>query len=132
MTRTFAFGKWPKRMREVYEVVLKSQVAAIKVVEPGVSTKAIDSVARDIIADAGYGDRFGHGLGHGIGLDIHEGPRVAQLGETILKAGMIVTIEPGVYLPGVGGVRIEDDILVTATGASNLCSLPKTLDWATR
>ena len=132
MTRTLCPGKWPKRMREVYEVVLAAQVAAIKAVGPGVSTKAVDRVARDIIADAGYGDRFGHGLGHGIGLDIHEGPRVAQLGETTLKAGMIVTIEPGVYLPGVGGVRIEDDILVTATGFTNLCSLPKSLDWATR
>lgn len=132
MTRTFTLGRWSGPMREVYEVVLDAQVAAIKAVGPDVSTKAIDRVARDIIAEAGYGDRFGHGLGHGIGLDIHEGPRVAQLGETKLKPGMIVTIEPGVYLPGVGGVRIEDDVLVTATGATNLCSLPKTLDWAAR
>ena len=140
MTRTFCFGKWPGRLREVYMVVLEAQLAAIKAVGPGVSTRAVDRVARDIITDAGYGDRFGHGLGHGIGLDIHEGPRIAQQGETTLKAGMIVTIEPGVYLSsvvarvgsGVGGVRIEDDILVTATGATNLCSLPKSLDWATR
>lgn len=132
MTRTFNLGRWSKRMREVYEVVLEAQLAAIKAVEPGVTTREVDRVARSIIDDAGYGDRFGHGLGHGIGLDIHEGPSVAQRDETTLKPGMIVTIEPGVYLPGVGGVRIEDDILVTATGASNLCSLPKTLDWATR
>lgn len=132
MTRTFSLGKWSKTMAEVYEVVLAAQVAAIKAVGPGVSTRAVDKVARDIITDAGFGDRFGHGLGHGIGLDIHEGPRVAKAGESVLKAGMIVTIEPGVYLPGVGGVRIEDDILVTATGRTNLCSLPKSLDWATR
>jgi len=132
MTRTISLGRWPRKLRAVYEVVLEAQIAAIKAVGPGVSTKALDGVARDIIASAGYGDRFGHGLGHGIGLDIHEGPRVAQLGDTTLKAGMIVTIEPGVYLPGVGGVRIEEDILVTATGATNLCSLPKSLDWATR
>lgn len=132
MTRTFSLGTWSKKMAQVYEIVLAAQVAAIKAVGPGVSTRAVDSAARDIIADAGYGDRFGHGLGHGIGLDIHEGPRVAQQAETTLEAGMIVTIEPGVYLPGVGGVRIEDDILVTASGATNLCSLPKSLDWATR
>jgi Xaa-Pro aminopeptidase len=142
MTRTFCLGRWPKAMAGVYEVVLAAQVAAIKAVGPGVSTKDVDRVARDIIADAGYGERFGHGLGHGIGLDIHEGPRLAKTGESVLRAGvlragvlrpgMIVTIEPGVYLPGVGGVRIEDDILVTATGRTNLCSLPKSLDWATR
>lgn len=132
MTRTFCLGKWPRGLDRVYEVVLEAQVAAIKAVKPGASTRDVDAVARDIITEAGYGDRFGHGLGHGIGLDIHEGPRVARLGESTLKPGMIVTIEPGVYLPGVGGVRIEDDILVTATGASNLCSLPKSLHWATR
>jgi len=132
MTRTLNLGRWSKAMTEIYEVVLAAQVAACKAVGPGVSTRVVDSAARDIIAEAGFGDRFGHGLGHGIGLDVHEGPRVAQQDETTLKAGMIVTIEPGVYLPGVGGVRIEDDVLVTASGATNLCSLPKSLDWATR
>ncbi len=131
MTRTFCLGKWPAKMREVYRVVLEAQEAAIEAIAPGKTCGEIDAVARGIIERAGYGARFGHGLGHGIGLDIHEGPRLARGIGTTLEPGMVVTVEPGVYLPGIGGVRIEDDILVTAKGGMNLCRLPKEMEWAT-
>ncbi len=131
MTRTFCLGKWPARMGEVYRVVLEAQEAAIAAIAPGKTCGEIDAVARGIIEKAGYGERFGHGLGHGIGLDIHENPRLARGMGTVLEPGMVVTVEPGVYLPGVGGVRIEDDILVTAHGRMNLCRLPKEMEWAT-
>lgn len=131
MTRTFSIGSWSRKMREVYELVLEAHLAAIDAAKPGMTCAELDGVARRIITDAGYGAQFGHGLGHGIGLDIHEGPRVMATNKTVLEPGMVITIEPGVYLPGVGGVRIEDDILLTDRGARNLCSLPKTLEWAT-
>lgn len=132
MTRTFSFARWPKVMREIYEVVLEAQIAACDAVAPGITGAQLDSIARDIIDNAGYGDRFGHSLGHGIGLDVHELPRLARTSKDILEPGMIVTIEPGIYLPGVGGVRIEDDVLVTERGGKNLSRLPKDIDWATR
>lgn len=131
MTRTFSLGSWNKKMREVYEIVLEAHLVAIDAARPGITCAALDAVARRVISDAGYGGQFGHGLGHGIGLDIHEGPRVMATSQTVLEPGMVITIEPGVYLPGVGGVRIEDDILLTDRGARNLCSLPKSLEWAT-
>lgn len=131
MTRVFAFGSWPRVLREVYEIVLAAQMAAIAAAKPGMTCAELDGVARGIITKAGYGKEFGHGLGHGIGLDIHEGPRLFTSTKTPLEAGMVITIEPGVYLPGVGGVRIEDDIVITPKGARNLCSLPKDLKWAT-
>ncbi len=131
MTRTFSLGSWPRKMKEIYEVVLEAHLAAIDAVKPGMTCSELDGVARGIITKAGYGKEFGHGLGHGIGLDIHEGPRLFTTTTTALEVGMVITIEPGVYLPGVGGVRIEDDILVTDRGARNLCSLPKGLEWAT-
>lgn len=132
MTRTITFGRWPKPLAEVYEIVLEAQQAAIDAIEPGKSCASIDAVARQIITKAGYGDAFGHGLGHGIGLDIHEAPSVSSQSNTMLAPGMVITVEPGVYLPGIGGVRIEDDILVTERGRRNLCSLPKSLEWSTR
>jgi Xaa-Pro aminopeptidase len=131
MTRVFALGSWPRKLREVYEVVLGAQMAAMEAARPGMTASELDGVARGIIAKAGYGREFGHGLGHGIGLDIHESPRLFTSTTTALEPGMVITIEPGVYLPGVGGVRIEDDILITDRGARSLCSLPKDLKWAT-
>ncbi|GJQ29398.1 MAG: peptidase M24 [Phycisphaerae bacterium] len=132
MTRTFAFGKWPAKVKEIYRIVLEAQLAAAEALAPGKSTRAIDAVARDLITKAGYGQAFGHGLGHGLGFNGHEEPRLTHmLTETTLQPGMVVTIEPGIYLPGVGGVRIEDDYVITPTGAQNLCSLPKSLDWST-
>lgn len=131
MTRTFHFGRWSERMRDIYEIVLEAHLAAIDAIRPGVEARRVDQVARDIIARAGYAEQFGHGLGHGIGLNIHEAPRLAASSETVLRPGMVVTVEPGIYLPGIGGVRIEDDILVTERGRRNLCTLPKDLKWAT-
>ncbi len=130
MTRTYALGKMPKRIKEIYAIVLESQLAAIDAIRPGVTAREIDSVARAIIADAGFGDRFGHGLGHGIGLDVHEMPGVSFRSpkSMILQPGMIVTVEPGIYLPGIGGVRIEDDVLVTKRGKRVLSKYPKDLE----
>ncbi len=132
MTRTFSLGRWSKAMREIYEIVLEAQLAALDAIRPGALMKDVDTAARDVIAEAGYADRFGHGLGHGVGLDIHEAPRLARASEGALEAGMVVTVEPGIYLPGTGGVRLEDLVVVTDRGSRNLSSLPKNLDWATR
>ncbi len=128
LTRVLVTGKISPKLQKVYGVVLKAQLAAIDAIRPGVTCESIDSVARKIIAKAGYGKQFGHGLGHGTGLDIHEAPRLSQGQSTLLKAGMIVTVEPGIYLPGWGGVRIEDDILVTKSGHEVLTSVPKQLE----
>jgi len=128
LTRILVTGKISPKLRKVYGVVLKAQVAAIKAIRPGVTCEAVDQVARSIIVKAGYGKRFGHGLGHGTGLEVHEAPRLSQGQSTVLVPGMIVTVEPGIYLPGWGGVRIEDDILVTRDGYEVLTSVPKELD----
>jgi len=132
MTRTLALGKWPRQLAEVYDVVLEAHEKAASALGPGVRCRDVDSAARDHITAAGYGRMFGHGLGHGLGLRVHESPRLSQLaGDDTLKPGHVVTVEPGVYLPGVGGVRIEDDYAITERGAKNLCTLPKTRRWAT-
>ncbi len=128
LTRILVTGKISPKLRKIYGVVLKAQLAAIKAIRPGVTCQQVDAKARDIIAEAGYGKYFGHGLGHGTGLDIHEAPRLSQGQSTELKSGMIVTVEPGIYIPGWGGVRIEDDILVTRSGHEVLTSVPKQLD----
>lgn len=133
MTRTVCFGKWPAKIREIYSICLEAHAASASLLRAGRSNREVDRAARDIIARAGYGDRFGHGLGHGIGLDIHEGPRLSQAAdEAPLRAGQVVTIEPGIYLPGIGGVRLENDYLVTKSGSECLASLPMDLGWATR
>jgi Xaa-Pro aminopeptidase len=133
MTRVVSLGKWPAKIREIYAIVLEAQEAAAAALAPGKSTAQIDGVARGIIERAGYGPRFGHGLGHGLGLDGHEEPRLTHmLAPSTLAPGMVVTVEPGIYLPGVGGVRIEDDYVVTPSGAKRLNTLPKTLEWASR
>lgn len=132
LTRTFAMGKWPKKIAEIYAIVLDAHEAAAAALAAGKSSTAIDKVARDVITKAGYGEHFGHGLGHGIGLDTHEDPRMSHmLKGTTMQAGNVVTIEPGIYLPGVGGVRLEDDYLVTEGGCRRLSNLPKTMEWAT-
>ncbi len=128
LTRILVTGKISTKLRKVYGVVLKAQLAAIKAIRPGVTCEAVDRVARTIIGKAGYGKQFGHGLGHGTGLEVHEGPRLSQGQLMVLAPGMIVTVEPGIYLPGWGGVRIEDDILVTRTGHEVLTSVPKQLE----
>lgn len=132
LTRTFSLGRWPAAIREIYGIVLEAHERAAAALRPGVSTAQVDAAARDHIAAAGYGEQFGHGLGHGIGLNVHEEPRLSHMitgGR--LEAGHVVTIEPGIYLPGVGGVRIEDDYLVSETGARRLSRLPRTMEWCT-
>jgi Xaa-Pro aminopeptidase len=126
-TRTFATGEPGEQAREVYEIVRRAQEAALAAVRAGERGEAIDTVARDLIAAAGHGERFGHGLGHGVGLEVHEEPRVSQRSEDVLGAGEVVTIEPGIYLPGELGVRIEDLVVVTEDGHRNLSGLPKEL-----
>jgi Xaa-Pro aminopeptidase len=127
-TRTFATGELSDAAREVYDLVLRAQLASLDAIHAGVGGKAVDTVARDLIAEAGHGDRFGHGLGHGVGLEIHEGPRLSQSAdESPLAAGSVVTVEPGVYLPGEFGVRIEDLVVVTDDGVDNLTGFTKEL-----
>ena len=107
--------------------MLRAQLAALSVVKPGMVCSDVDKCARDIIADAGYGDYFGHGLGHSVGLFIHEEPRFSMKCDAVLKPGVVITVEPGIYLPGRFGVRIEDMIVVTEDGYQNLASSPKEL-----
>jgi Xaa-Pro aminopeptidase len=111
-TRTFATGPLPDRLEEAYAVTLEAQQAALEAVRPGVGGKEADTVARDRIAAAGFGDFFGHPLGHGVGLLVHEAPRLSQESQDELQAGNVVTVEPGIYLPGEGGIRIEDLVIV--------------------
>jgi Xaa-Pro aminopeptidase len=126
-TRTFATGEPGERAREVYEVVREAQAAALDAVVAGARAEDVDTVAREPIAAAGHGERFGHGLGHGVGLEVHEEPRVSQRSEDVLAAGEVVTIEPGIYLPGELGVRIEDLVVVGEDGHRNLSGLSKQL-----
>jgi Xaa-Pro aminopeptidase len=126
-TRTFATGEPGEEARAVYEVVREAQAAALDAVAAGASGKEVDAVARKIIDEAGHRDRFGHGLGHGVGLEVHEGPGLSHRSEDVLGAGEVVTIEPGIYLPGKLGVRIEDLVIVTEQGCRNLSGLPKEL-----
>jgi Xaa-Pro aminopeptidase len=120
MTRTVAFGTPPSELRKVHDLVAEAQQAGIDAVRAGAVGGDVDRAARAVIEEAGYGDRFGHGLGHGVGLEIHEGPSLRRGGDDVLPEGAIVTVEPGVYLPGLGGVRIEDTVEVTAEGARTL------------
>ncbi|MEZ0267044.1 MAG: M24 family metallopeptidase, partial [Phycisphaerae bacterium] len=129
LTRTFMIGHVSHRIREVYKLVYESQLAAINFLRPGVTTMQADRVARDVIEKGGYGAEFGHGLGHGLGREIHELPSMRKTGgEEELRPGMVVTVEPGIYIPGVGGVRIEDDVLITHSGCEVLSTLDKTLE----
>lgn len=129
LTRTYVTGrKVSKKFEKIYSIVLKAQLAAIAKIKPGARCADVDAAARKVIGDAGYGDFFGHGLGHGIGLVIHENPRFSPISKHVLEPGMVVTVEPGIYLPDWGGIRIEDDIYVTKEGHEVLTSVPKSLD----
>ena len=112
-TRTYATGELDPRDREIYELVLQAQIESLAAVRAGAGGREVDAVARDIITAAGHGEHFGHGLGHGVGAEVHEGPRLSQRSEATLEAGQVVTVEPGVYVPGAVGVRIEDLAIVT-------------------
>ncbi|WP_027340115.1 M24 family metallopeptidase [Halonatronum saccharophilum] len=128
MTRTVVVGEQPtEKQKEVYYAVLKAQEEAIKGIKAGMKGSEVDKIARHIIKEAGYGDYFGHGLGHGVGLDIHEGPRLSPKGDVVLEEGMVVTVEPGIYIPEFGGVRIEDIVVVKEGGCEILTQSPKEL-----
>ncbi len=128
LTRTYVYGTIPGAwFEEIYAVTLEAQLAGLAAIRPGVSGREVDAAAREIIRAAGYGDYFGHGLGHGVGLEIHEAPRLNMQSDAVLEPGMIVTCEPGIYLPGKGGVRIEDLIAVTDDGCDVLTRASKEL-----
>lgn len=128
LTRVLITGKIAPRFTKVYNTVLAAQQAAIAAMKPGVMVSEVDRVARAVTEAAGMGKNFNHGLGHGIGLDIHEAPRLGKNHDRPLEPGMVVTVEPGVYFPGWGGVRIEDDVLITRDGHELLSSLPRTIE----
>jgi Xaa-Pro aminopeptidase len=129
LTRTLLIGQVSERIKTIYKIVLEAQQAAIGFLRPGVTTQQADRVARDVIDKAGFKEFFGHGLGHGIGREIHELPAMRRTGaDEELRPGMIVTVEPGIYLPGEGGVRIEDDVLITHSGCEVLSSLEKSFE----
>jgi Xaa-Pro aminopeptidase len=128
LTRLLVTGRISPKLERVYGVVLKAQRKAIDAIRPGAVAGDVDKIARGVIAQAGFGRYFGHSLGHGLGLDVHEAPRLGKDGNVVLKPGMVVTVEPGIYLPGWGGVRLEDDVLVTPSGREVLSTLGKQLE----
>lgn len=130
ITRTLLFGAADDRRLEVYEIVLEAQQKAIAAIRPGLQGWQIDTVAREYIGERGYGGFFGHGLGHGLGLEVHDGRILTSKSEVVLAPGMVVTVEPGIYIPGWGGVRIEDDVLVTESGVEVLTHSSRALSLA--
>lgn len=129
LTRTYSPVKWERRAREIYRVVLEAQRAALQLIRPGTPARDVDGAARGVIERAGFGEQFGHGTGHGVGLEVHELPNLSPRSGDILQPGMVVTVEPGIYIENFGGVRIEDMVLVTATGCEVLSRrVPKLLD----
>lgn len=127
MTRTVALGEPGEQLRRIYGIVQRAQSMAQEAIRPGADGKAIDAIARDYIAAEGYGPHFGHGLGHGVGIDIHEEPRFSPTADATLAAGMVMTVEPGIYVPGLGGVRIENSCLVTDSGVESLITATREL-----
>ena len=127
MTRTVFLGKSTTQFKSIYKIVLDAQKKAIAALRPGLTGKAIDTIAREHIQSKGYGDQFGHGLGHSLGLDIHEGPSLSPRCEDEITAGMVFTVEPGIYVPGWGGVRIEDVFLVRENGLEQLTKTPNSI-----
>lgn len=126
-TRTFATGELPDELQRAYDVCLEAQLNGLEAARAGTEAKAVDAAARDLITDAGFGDKFGHGLGHGVGIDVHEAPHVAQTSTDTLVANNVLTIEPGIYLEGTGGIRIEDLVIITDGEPEVLTSFPKEL-----
>jgi Xaa-Pro aminopeptidase len=128
ITRTVCLGRPSARQREIHDLVARAQAAALERIKPGVSCKSVDDAAREVIRSAGHGEHFGHGTGHGIGLMVHEGPSVSPLSTDQVEPDMVFTVEPGVYVPGWGGVRIEDMVRVTAKGMQLMTTLPRDLE----
>lgn len=126
-TVTLAVGEIDRNLRQIFDIVLEAHDLALAAVRPEMRISDLDAVAREFISSKGYGQYFGHGLGHGVGLEVHESPTISSRNEDLLQAGMVITIEPGIYVPAVGGVRIEDTIVVTRTGYQCLTSIPKEL-----
>lgn len=127
ITRTVAVGEPSAQLKEIYGIVLEARNRAVAGIRPGITGKEADAFARDYITEKGYGDRFGHGMGHGVGLDIHEEPFMTTRCAAIIQPGMVLTVEPGIYLPDIGGVRIEDDLAVTENGNDVLTHSPRDL-----
>ncbi len=127
MTRTIVVGSPNAKQKEIYEIVLEAQRKGVEAARPGMTAKELDTVVREVINEYGYGDHFIHSTGHGVGLEIHEWPRVSQADDTELKPGMVITIEPGIYLPKFGGVRIEDTLVITENGARRLTKMEREL-----
>lgn len=116
LTRTIATGNPVPELRKIYDIVLEAQLHTLENLKPGMTGREADALARDIITGYGYGEQFGHSTGHGLGMEVHEAPRLSKLSDDVLKPGMVVTVEPGIYIDGLGGVRIEDDVVITETG----------------
>lgn len=127
ITRTVAVGDISDELRNIYDVVLEAQKLGVAGLKPGMTGKEADALTRDYITEKGYGDYFGHSTGHGIGLEVHEGPSLSMRSSIVLEPGMVVTVEPGIYIPEVGGCRIEDDVVLTETGKDVLTTAPKSL-----
>ncbi|MBO1626585.1 Xaa-Pro dipeptidase [Bacillus arachidis] len=127
ITRTIAVGEPSDKLKEIYNVVLEAQIRGVNGIKAGLTGREADALTRDYITEKGYGEYFGHSTGHGVGLEIHEAPGLAFRSETVLEPGMAVTVEPGIYIPGVGGVRIEDDIIITSEGNEVITKSPKEL-----
>lgn len=127
MTRTISLGQPSAKMKEIFDIVLDAQQASQQALAPGKGCREVDAIARDLIGKAGYGEHFGHGLGHAVGIDIHENPRLSPTCDDTLQPGHVVTVEPGIYLPGVGGVRIENTCVITQDGARSLVGVPREL-----
>lgn len=125
LTRTLVLGEPDARLQEIYDLVLKAQLTAEEGIRPGMTGREADALARDVIEEAGYGEYFGHGLGHSVGLEVHENPRASKVSEDVLRPGMTLTVEPGIYIPGWGGVRIEDLVVMTESGVEVLAHADK-------
>ncbi len=127
ITRTVAVGKVSEELRAIYQTVLEAQLRGMSGIKPGLTGKQADALTRDYITEMGYGDYFGHSTGHGLGMEVHEGPALSMKSNTVLEPGMVVTVEPGIYIAGVGGTRIEDDTLITEDGNRSFTHSPKEL-----
>lgn len=127
ITRTFAVGEPSDELKNIYSVVLEAQLSGMNGIKPGMTGKQADALTRDYIKEKGYGEYFGHSTGHGLGMEVHEGPALSFKSDTILEPGMVVTVEPGIYVAGLGGVRIEDDTVITDNGNESLTHSPKDL-----